>query len=313
MSPAGRLLGVVEPKATRADLRRRINAIAVARHAISRRDLLALGMTSDEIRFQLETVALVRLHRGVYGIGGAPRTREQRWSAAVLACGPTAALSHLSAAALWALTETDPVVIDTSIAGRSKRTRRGVRVHRPSRLEPEDTTDHQGIRTTTVDRTLIDLAVVVSTRTLERLLDEAQHLKLLDTDNLDQALLRNEGRAGVPRLRRVLSRHQPGSTRTRSFLEEAFLLLTREAGLPQPLVNEALGPYTIDFLWRPDRVAVETDGRSAHERIAARERDYRRDAWLHAQGYLPLRFSYEQVTSRPAEVLAALRPKLQPM
>jgi len=139
-------------------------------------------MTSDEIRFQLETAALVRLHRGVYGIGGAPRTREQRWSAAVLACGPTAALSHLSAAALWALTATDPVVIDTSIGGRGKRTRRGVRVHRPSRLEPEDITDHQGIRTTTVDRTLIDLAVVVSTRTLERLLDEAQHLKLLDTD-----------------------------------------------------------------------------------------------------------------------------------
>ncbi len=300
-------------KATPTERQLRINELFLARHAASRSGLLKLGLSRDQIDDRLRTGSLEPAHRGVYLLGGAPRTREQRWAAAVLACGPTAVLSHLSAAALWALTEIDPVVIDVSLASRGKRTRQGIRVHRPRRLEPEDTTDHEGIPVTTVARTLIDLAVIVSTRSLERLLDEAEYLRLLDPDDLDRALQRNEGRVGVVRLRRLLSRHNPGATRTRSPLEEAFLLLTREAGLPQPLVNEPLGPYTIDFLWSEQRVAVETDGRAAHGRLSARERDHRRDAWLHANGYVPLRFSYTQVTSRPGEVLAALRPRLQPM
>lgn len=294
-------------------VQRRVNQLFLVRHAVCRPDLLELGLSRDQIDDRLRTGSLEPAYRGVYVVGGAPRTREQRWAAAVLACGATAVLSHLSSAALWALTEIDPVVIDVSVASRSRRTRQGIRAHRPRRLEGEDTTFHRGIATTTVARTLIDVAVVVSTRSLERLLDEAEYLRLLDPTDLERALERNDGRAGVARLRRVRSRHDPGTTRTRSPLEEAFLLLTRQAGLPPPLVNQPLGPYTIDFLWSEHRVAVETDGRAAHERIAARERDHRRDAWLHAHGYLPLRFSYTQVTSRPAEVLAALRPRLQPM
>ncbi len=127
----------------------------------------------------------------------------------------------------------------------------------------------------------------------------AEYLGVLDRSELERALARNRGRAGAGPLIKILTRHQPGSTRTRSPLEEAFLALVRRAGLPQPLVNSALGPYAIDFLWRDQRIAVETDGRRAHERAAARERDYRRDSWLHANGYRPLRFTWEQVHHRP--------------
>jgi len=300
----------VEQTSAPLDLRRRINHLAISRHALSRRNLLALGMSSEEIRFQLETAALVRLHHGVYAVGGAPATPEQRWAAAVMACGDEAALSHLSAAALWALTQVDPVVIDVSLSGRGRRTRPGLRVHRPRRLPRDDTTEHLGIPVTTVTRTLIDLAVIVSRRSLERLVDEAEYLRLLDLADLDRTFEGNEGRAGVTRLRRLLARHRPGTTRTRSPLEEAFLLLVREAKLPDPQVNTRLGPFTIDFLWPEQRVAVETDGRAAHDRTAARERDHRRDAWLHANGYLPLRFTWTQVNQRPGEVVRALRPKL---
>lgn len=295
---------------TPADLQRQVSRLFLARHAVNRPDLLALGLSRDDIAGRLRIGSLEPAYRGVYVLAGAPRTPEQRWAAAVLACGPTAVLSHLSAAALWRLTETDPVVIDVSLAGRSKRRRDGIRVHRPRRLAAADTTEHLGIPVTTVARTLIDLAVVVSARSLERLVDEAEYLGVLDTADLETTLERNEGRAGVTRLRRLLTSHEPGTTRTGSPLEEAFLLLVRQAGLADPLVNTRLGPYTIDFLWPAQRVAVETDGRAAHDRIRARERDYRRDAWLHANGYLPLRFTWTQVTERPGEVLDALRPKL---
>jgi len=55
---------------------------------------------------------------------------------------------------------------------------------------------------------------------------------------------------------------------------------------------------------------VETDGRASHGRETQRERDRRRDAWLDAAGYRTQRFSWQQVTKAPAEVLATLRSLL---
>jgi len=300
----------MRPRSAPTDIERRICGLALERHALSRTDLTGLGLSSEAIARRLGSGRLVRLHQGVYTIGGTPSTPERRWAAAALACGDGAVVSHLSAAALWRMRETDPVVIDVSLPGRGRRTRDGVRVHRPRRLGPEDVTRHRGIPVTTVACTLIDCAQVLGSRSLERTLDEAQYLDLLDRSELDGALERHRTRAGAARLRKVLARHEPGSTHTRSPLEEAFLLLIRRAGLPQPQVNSRLGPYTIDFLWPDQRIAVETDGRDAHERAGARERDYRRDSWLHANGYRPLRFTWEQVHHRADEVLATLHAVL---
>lgn len=281
------------------------------RHSISRTQLLSLGLSSDAIQRRLCSGRLTQLHRGVYVSGGSPATRERRWAAAVLACGPGAVLSHLSAAALWALSEADPVVIDVSVRSRVRRSRAGIRVHRPRRLASEDGTALRGIPVTTMPRTLIDLAMTLGSRSLERCLDEAQYLGLLDSGELAAALCRHRGHPGAVRLRATLERHSPGSTRTRSRLEEKFFELVRRSGLPLPEVNARLGPYTIDFLWAEQRLAVETDGRRAHERTAARERDYRRDAWLAAHDFNGLRFTWRQVHERPEEVLAALSARLR--
>ena len=229
---------------------------------------------------------------------------------AALACGSDSALSYLSVAACWELRPVDPVTIDISLPRRSIRPLDGVRLHRPRRLGPEDVTVHRGIPVTTVPRTLIDLAEVLSTRSLERALDEAQFLKLFDEAVVHAALARNAGRVGAKRLRATLRCHNPGSTRTRTPLEEDFYVLVMANGLPQPLVNEDLGPFTIDFLWPEQRLAVETDGGASHNRGAQRERDARRDAWLAARDYETLRFTWNQVHYRPGEVLAALEAKL---
>ncbi len=220
-------------------------------------------------------------------------------------------LSHLSAAALWALAEVDPVVIDVTLPERTGRKRLGLRIHRPRMLPVSQATSHRRIPVTTPERTLIDCAEVVGSRSLERLLDEAYFLGYANRCSLGLAIARLPGRPGAARLRRVLERHDPGTTRTRSTLEEALLALIRRAGLPLPAVNIRLGPYTVDFLWPQSRIVVETDGRAAHERAGARERDYARDAWLNSNGYRPLRFTWAQVHSRPDEVLGALTAALK--
>jgi hypothetical protein len=77
--------------------------------------------------------------------------------AAVLACGPDAALSHGSAAALWRIVPRWPS--PTHVTAPSERDRPGIHVHRS---RDADTTTHYGIRVTTPARTLLDLADVLS-------------------------------------------------------------------------------------------------------------------------------------------------------
>ena len=230
--------------------------------------------------------------------------------AAVLACGLGAVLSHFSGAALWTLRTVDPVIIDVTVPRRNARSRTSIRVHRPCHLAPEDVTRCRGIPVTTVARTLIDLAEVLSSRSLERAIDEAEFLKLLSEDEVAAALARNRGRTGAARLERTLRRHDAGSTRTRTKLEESFLALVTTSGLPRPEVNVPIGRFTVDFLWREHRLVVETDGGASHDRAAQREEDSRRDAVLAAADYETLRFTWRQVRHRPAEVVAAVESKL---
>jgi len=100
---------------------------------------------------------------------------------------------------------------------------------------------------------------------------------------------------------------EPESDRTRSELEAMFLRLCRRHDLPTPEVNVAIGPLTIDFLWRDRRLVVETDGYRSHRGRQAFEDDRDRDLRLHALGLEVVRLSYKQVSEEPKRVATMLR------
>jgi predicted transcriptional regulator of viral defense system len=117
--------------------------------------------------------------------------------AATLTFGPTAALSHRDAGALWALLGSSSPRIEVTVPGRSKRGREGIRVHCVRRLDPRDVTTKDGIPVTTVARTLLDNAEVVRMRQLERMLEEAERLRILDVAAIDELCERSRGRRGL--------------------------------------------------------------------------------------------------------------------
>ncbi len=218
-------------------------------------------------------------------------------------------LSYRSASALWTLTdpvERDEVTVPTT-AGRGQR--KGLTIHRTSSLPAADITTRDGIPVTTVPRTFIDLAEVVSRRKLERTLDEAEYRRLFDERKFRAAIAVHPGRIGAKRLTLTLDDHTVGTTRTNKGLEERFFLLCREAGLPDPLVKPTIGPYEVDFLWPAARLVVETDDRS-HERSSTRASDRVRDAYLKAHGYRVRRFTWKQVTYEPEYVESRLKALL---
>ena len=148
--------------------------------------------------------------------------------AAILACGPSAVLSHQSAAALWGIRPTAKARIDVTVP-QQLRPRKGLHPHRAT-LPADEITVHDGIPTTTPARTLLDLAAVVPRQTLERALDEAEVLRLPGP----QALLdRYPRRRGTKNLRTLLlDARSPTPTRTE--LEDCFVTFVDDHDLDAP-------------------------------------------------------------------------------
>lgn len=99
---------------------------------------------------------------------------------------------------------------------------------------------------------------------------------------------------------------------TRSELEDRFLELCRRHRLPPPEVNVRIHHLEVDFLWRRERLIVETDGYRFHRGAAAFEHDHDRDLTLHSLGFRVRRLTYHQVTADPDRVASLLRKELQP-
>lgn len=93
---------------------------------------------------------------------------------------------------------------------------------------------------------------------------------------------------------------------TTSELEERFLRLCDDHGIPRPETNARVEGIEVDFVWRDRRLVVEVDGYVDHRSPAAFERDRERDVNLATKGWRVMRFMYDQVTRRAAWVAAAL-------
>jgi very-short-patch-repair endonuclease len=278
----------------------RLARLAARQHGVvSLAQLEATGIKADAARQRVRAGRLVRIHRAVYAVGHGGLSPQGRWMAAVLACdvggGSGCVLSHRSAAELWTLlppTDGVPHVTLPGISGRDKR--RGIRLHRSRALTPADCTRRLNIPVTTPTRTLLDLSRIGSAPELATARRQAEFLGLpLDEKRLDGPRERSE------------------SPRSRTDLERDFLRLCRRHRLPEPEVNVPIDRYQVDFLWRGERLVLETDGWAAHRGRMAFEEDRRRATVLATLGFEVMRVTWRQVKDEAAEVAAAVRARLR--
>jgi hypothetical protein len=232
--------------------------------------------------------------------------------AATLACRPGTAASHRSSAMLFELRLSRRAWIDVTTPGARGRIRRGIHIHDGLTLTEADVIVKDNIPCTSLARTMLDVAEDATPREVERALDRAEQQQLLDMRAIDDVLRRASGRRGAKLLRAVLAEHRVGATLTRNDLEEAFLAIARAAGLPPDAVNQWVAfpegdGAEADFVYRDQRLIVETDGRDPHTIRRAFNADRRRDARLMLLGWRVVRFTWQQVTDEPAYVAATLR------
>src|SRR5689334_5282334 len=161
---------------------------------IARQQLIDLGLHPQAIKHRVASHRLHPVARGVYAVGRRQLTQYGKWMAAVLCCGPGAALSHFAAGALLKIRPS--VLVEVSIRSSVDRRRPGIKVHRRPKLSPDDVTTHRNIPVTTVACTLVDIAPRLPPAELERAINQADQLDLIHPPELRIALAQMSRRAG---------------------------------------------------------------------------------------------------------------------
>ncbi len=296
---------------------RRIADLATVQHGmVSRRQLREIGLTGSMIESRKLSGWLLPMHRGVYAVGHRALSRFGEEVAALLAMGPSALLSHQTAARLWGF-HRDPEhkEIDVLVRGGGGHWRDGIKESRTKLAWRLERAYANGLPVTTPEQTLIDLATRLTwtPRALERAVDEALATGLTTRSRLTAATTQSTHRAGAADVRALVAERRP-TTLTRSQAEEEFLKMIREAELPQPEINAAVYGFTVDFYWHEQGLVVEVDGYQWHASKSAFERDRRKDAILRGNGLELTRVTWDQMkrqrlatTARIASQLATLK------
>lgn len=289
-----------------------IGALADIQHgAVARWQLLTRGLTRREIATRIGDGRLRPIHRGVYLVGHVAAAPLAYEAAAVLAFPSGAIISHRSAAKLQGLLSWPPKAACWVTTLRGDSGRPGLIVKKAT-LEPCDITSHERIPLTSAARTILDCAAVLSPDEddrLEAMCAEAHARGAAKLPDLHSQIERNPGKPGVPRLQRVLSRHT-GPVRPKRELERRLLRLIRASDLPEPEVNAYLEGKERDFLWRDQRLVVETDSYRYHGEARTWARDIGKTNELQLRGYVVLRFTWFDVTERPGWIIAEIRRAL---
>ena len=269
--------------------------------AIGRGQLLDIGYTSEAIDVRLGDGRLHPVFAGVYAVGRPHLERQGAFIAAVLACGPGAALSHQSAAERYGirLPHSGPIHVSVRYP-RAPRTR-GVAVHRRQEFEA---TTHGGIAVTTITCTIVDMAARLREEEVERMVNEAANRDLIDPEALRTEVAAMRDRRGRRPVLALLDRDTFVVTDTR--LEQALLPIAHRAGLPRAQAQVRREGGRVDLYYADLGLIVEADSLRFHRTAAQQRADRLRDQRHAAAGLRTLRFTHWQVFHEPDHVEAIL-------
>lgn len=245
---------------------------------VTREKLIANQVDADAIAYRAREGSLIAVQRGVYRLRGAPDSFEARALAACLYAGEEAAVSHRAAAYLHRLEGyTEPENVEVLLPARVKARLSGVLVHRT--LEPFQSVSLQGIRTTSLPRTLIDLADQLSFDELEKVLNAAwrTNRNIIPWLKQEIAKLKRKKWSGLDKVSQLVRRMDGRGLD--SDLELEVLKEIERRALPKPtkglVILDGQGRYVIrgDLGWEKWKTVLHCDSVTWHGTEQAMVRD----------------------------------------
>lgn len=187
-------------------------------------------------------------------------------------------------------------------------------MHRWRPFPPHHLTVIEGIATTRVARTLVDLAGVVHPGRAERAVDNCLSAKMVTFHALRGTFyeLASRGRAGTACMREILERRGPQYIAPASEFEREFFAILDAAGLPSPVRQLDVGDDDdwigrVDLAYPQFKIIVEVDSDRHHTSKLDREADAARDRRLRAAGWVVVRVTEDDLRHGAPKALAELR------
>jgi very-short-patch-repair endonuclease len=265
------------------------------------------GLGRGGIQRRVESRRLYSIHDDVFAVGPGDLTREGFLIAAVLACGKGAVLSHRTAADHWGLIRTASPAIHVTVPRIKKPTVDGITIHLTRQMTSADWTVKDGIPMTSLARTLLDIAGVLSSRELIKAIEQAEKRRIFDLRAVEELLGRSRGRRGAKALRRALAELDDEPPDTRSPLEDEFVEFCRRRRIQPPQLNVVIAGFCVDAAWPGKKVVVELDSRTHHTGIHAFEEDRKRDAKLQVAGHRIVRVTRHRLRHEADDLEGDLR------
>jgi len=260
-----------------------------------------IGLSLKAVQRRVASGHWLRCSRGVYFVNDRPFTDRARIRAAVWGYGQHAAASGLAAAWWHRLTAFAPDVVEVTVPRNSHgRRHAGCRLRRRD-LDPTDVVEREGMRLTALPLTVVEAAI--QRRGGVKLMDSALQ-RHVDLTELWRAHLRNKGRYGSPRARRLLHAASDGA---RSEAERLLVKLLRDAGITGWKANYPAGPYKVDFGFPDLKIALEVDGFAFHSDGEVFQTDRQRQNYLVLHSWQVLRFTWLDLVEYPQRVIAVIR------
>jgi Predicted transcriptional regulator len=294
----------------------KVEEIGWDQHALATwNQLVDAGVPKSWIERQIAAGRLIREGPRTYRPWGVRRSWKLRALAAVLSAQSDALVSYQSAAYLWGLDDRlAPGFIDVTVPRHCRpKSRTGVTFHESGAFSLARPAIRDRIPVTGMARTLFDCFPRLDTDLDRlRLFDSARRQKLVPWDDLWECLLLHarRGRPGVTTFRRILVQRAGEGAPPGSHFARLMATVLEDAGLPGPVFEHPVLGYLLDLAWPALRVAVECDGRIAHEHEGAYESDRIRLNRLKLGGWLVLQYTWQQLRDDPAGVVAEVRQAL---
>ena len=279
----------------------RVARIAKRQHnRIASHQIARLGVGGSTVRDWMRAGYLHPRLRGVYAVGSAARTTESDLFEAVLYAGPGAMLSHTTGAWWLGLVDHPSPVIHVSTP-RRRISPRGILIH--NRRTGVERVTHDGIPTTTVPRTMLDLAAAGEPKLVRRALTRLDHQQRLD---LRALLAQRDCRSrGNHVLDWAIANYDPRFAHTRSPLEDDWLICCEQLNIPKPDdVNVVICGISVDTCYYDAKLIIELDGADNHRPPAQVRRDRRNEFKLRKAGWMVLRYSSDLIRDHAEDVRA---------
>lgn len=291
----------------------KLSLIAARQHGlITLPDAHEAGLSRGRLRQRVHTGEWVRVERGVYRVGGAPTTWASRVQMRLLAAGEGALASHRAAAHLWELELAGTPLPELAMPRNHRYRRDGVIVHESLDLHLASSRRRNGIPVTGLKRTLLDLGAVVPQAIVLDAIDVARRKYRVSWDELlhTVAIHSRQGRDGIGPLRGILDTHYRERAITDSRFERLVQRLLASHGMLPPSAQFEVvvrgQVFRTDFAWPHLRIALELDG-AHHRSDSAFHADRARQNRLELEGWLVLRYTWNQYLNEPHRIVSEVR------